>query len=63
VEKSVAFGKGQLGVVWFSRRIHSGLEQCAKESGPGRALRRLNQISDFQGWLKEGHRINTKAVS
>jgi hypothetical protein len=52
-EKSVAFGKGHLGVEWLSRRVHSGSEQSAKESGPGPALRRLNQTSDLQGWLKE----------
>jgi len=51
--RSVAFGKGHLGVEWFSRRVHSGLEQSAKESGSGHALRRLNQTSDLQGWLKE----------
>ena len=53
MEKSVAFGKGQLGVVWFSRRIHSSPEQLTKEAGLGHALRWLNQTSDFQGLLKE----------
>jgi len=51
--KSAAFGKGHLGVEWFSRRLYSGPAQSAKQSSSGHALRRLNQTSGLQGWLKE----------
>jgi predicted nucleic-acid-binding Zn-ribbon protein len=61
--KSAAFGKGHLGVVWFSRHIHSSMRQLAKEGSPGQALHRLSQASDFEGWRAESSVQETEKLA
>lgn len=48
--KSVACGKGRLGIVWFSQHAHSSSAQSPNDSGSGHARCWLNHGTTLQSW-------------